>query len=227
MTETSQISGPLAEFLADRIPRAAKKAHRRFPQVPCEDFEQAMWLRVYVNPPKFCKLWAEDRKGIIWTELQRAGVKAGMSDDRWRRAERARLAGYGKVDEEFYGSPALGLLLEILVSAEFDVPSVMERTLGGTDSAGVHISNPDGRASEDYLAALIDAKAAFRRLSPGSQRLLTAYYGTNQEDTSAGRWDREKLASSMGLTSEALRQRAHRAVIQLQRELGGENPWRK
>jgi hypothetical protein len=57
------------------------------------------------------------------------------------------------------------------------------------------------------------------------RRLLETYYGANQEDTDEGRWDREKLASSMGLTADALRHRVHRALQRLQKELGGADPW--
>lgn len=221
------LAAPLAEFLADRIPRAAAKAHRRFPMVPAADFEQAMWLRVLSNPPKFGKLWDQERPGIIWAELEREGTKTGKADDRWRRTEKARAAGYERIDEHFYSTSSIRLLLEILIDAGFDIAVVMEQTLGGTDSAGVHITNPDTGSADDYTAVLMDVCTAFQCLPPGQQRLLIAYYGTNQENTVQGRWDREGLAYSMGLTVEALKMRASRAIRDLQGKLGGENPWPK
>jgi hypothetical protein len=102
----------------------------------------------------------------------------------------------------------------------------MEKASGGTDAAGIHIrsSDPFG-GSENYLVILIDVVAAYRRLPEGMQRLLKTYYSVSQEDTEQGRWDREGLAGSMGLTADALRQRAFRALQRLQDELGGADPW--
>jgi hypothetical protein len=224
-TEYEILGGPLGELLADRIPKAAVKAHRRYPQVPAEDFEQAMWERALKRGPHFRKLYEDGRYGIIWEELRRAGSKLGKSDDRWRRNEKAWQAGYDKDDEAFYSTRNLGLLLPVLIDADFDVSAVIERATQGTDKAGIRHHNPDPFAAELYPVTLIDVVTAFGRLPEGMQRLLKTYYGVNQEDTDAGRWDREKLASSMGLTRDALAMRAHRALIRLQWELGGEDPW--
>jgi hypothetical protein len=223
---TETLTGPLAEFLADRIPKAAARAHRRFPAVPAEDFQQAMWCRVLVNPAKFGKLWADGRPGIIWAELRREGTKVGEEDDRYRRAAKALEDGYSVYDIEFYSTALLAVLLPALIEAEFDAAVAMETASSGTDAAGVHIriDDPFGGA-ENYPVVLIDVAAAYGRLPEGMQRLLKTYYGVSQEDTEQGRWDREGLASSMGLTAGALRVRVHRALQRLQDELGGADPW--
>ncbi len=195
------ISGPLGEFLADRIPKAARHARRRFRFVPEEDFEQAMWERILGNPGKYRKLFDEGRYGVIWTELNRAASRLGKDDDRWRRAEKAFQEGYDKDDEAFYGRRALELLLPILIDAEFDISAVIERATYGTDRAGIRHHNPDPFIAESWPVTLIDVVAAYSRLPQGMQRLLVTYYGVRQDDSQDGRWDREKLASSMGLTS--------------------------
>ena len=227
ITEVDQaISGPLGEFLADRIPKAAVRAHRRFPDVPAEDFEQAMWLRVFTNPPKFRRLWQEDRQGVIWTELRRACTRTGQADRRYRLAAKAAEDGYSVYDIDFYSTRSLARLMPALVEAEFDVGVAMDKAAAGTDAAGIHIrtSDPFGGA-ENYLVILVDVTAAYRRLPSGMQRLLETYYSVSQEDNEEGRWARDGLASSMGLTSDALRQRVHRALGRLQDELGGTDPW--
>jgi DNA-directed RNA polymerase specialized sigma24 family protein len=220
------LGAPLREFLLDRIPKAAAKAHRRFPAVPAQDFEQAMWLRVLSSPAKFIKLWGQDRHGIIWAELCREGTRAGREDDRYRKAAKAAADGYSPYDIEFYSTGVLAQILPALVEAEFDVSAAMEKASAGADAAGVHIrsSDPFG-GSENYMVVLVDVVAAYNRLPEGMRRLLKTYYGVSQEDTEQGRWDREGLASSMGLTSDALRHRVYRALQRLQDELGGSDPW--
>lgn len=229
MTEATleqALPGALGEFLADRIPRAALAARRRFPDVPAEDFEQAMWLAILAKPLKFRKLHDEGRYGIIWTELKRAAGRTGREDARYRQAAKAAAAGYSAYDLEFYSTGVLARILPALAEAEFDIGLAMSKASAGTDAAGIHIrsSDPFGGA-ENYLVVLIDVAAAYERLPEGMKRLLRTYYSVSQEDTEEGRWDRDKLASSMGLTGDALRQRVHRALQRLQQELGGADPW--
>lgn len=218
---------PLAEFLADRIPKAAAASRRRYPEVPAPDFEQVMWLKAIRKSDHFSGLWDQDKQGAIWSELRREGSKLGREDERFRRAQQAAAAGYSVYDIEFYTTGMLGKLMPALVEAGFDVSRAMERANGGTDAAGVHIrsSDPFGGA-ENYLVILVDVTSAYRRLPEGMKRLLATYYGVRQDDTADGRWARDALAGSMGLTQDALRTRVHRALQRLQDELGGPDPWK-
>jgi hypothetical protein len=229
-TETAleeRLSAPLAEFLADRIPNVAKLAHRWAPPVPAEDFEQAMWERSLRRAGHFQNLLASGDHGVIVKELRRECRRVAREDERYRRAIAAAAAGYDVYDIEFYSTGVLAKLLPALVEAEFDVSRAMEKASGATDAAGIHIrsSDPFGGA-ENYLVILLDVAGAWKRLPEGMRRLLSAYYGANQEDTDEGRWDRERLASSMGLTANALYLRVHRALQRLQDELGGCDPWK-
>jgi len=185
-----------------------------------------MWARVLSNPMKFEKLFAEDRGGIIWVELRRDAAKVGREDDRYRRAVSAAEAGYSVYDVEFYSTRMLGHLLPALVEADFDASRAMETASAATDAAGVHVRVSDPfSGAENYLVVLVDVAGAYGRLPEGMQRLLKTYFSVNQEDTDEGRWARDGLASSMGITGENLRQRVHRALERLQGELGGADPW--
>lgn len=219
--------GPLAEFLADRIPKTASRVHGRYKSIPAEDYEQAMWLEMLSRPEKYRAYLADGRGGLIQRELYRACRKVTQEDRRYRMAVQAAGDGFSPYDIEFYSTGTLAHLLPALVEAEFDVSQAMDKAASSTDAAGIHIRTEDPfGGAENYLVVLIDVTSAFARLPEGMKRLLRTYYGANQEDTEEGRWAREGLASSMGLTSEALRQRVHRALRRLQDELGGTDPWR-
>jgi hypothetical protein len=222
----SQLSGPLAEHLADRIPKAAKRAHARYRQVPAEDMEQAMWVWSLAHPDKLERLFREGRHGVIWSELRRAGSQAGREDERYRRAVKAAAAGFSLYDLEFYSTGVLARILPALVAADFDAPAALSNSMTSTDAAGIHIRSTDPfGGAENYLVILVDVAAACARLPEGQRRLLRTFYAVSQDDTQDGRWEREKLASSMGLTADALRMRVNRALRRLQDELGGVDPW--
>ena len=226
---TEQLSGPLAEWLADRIPKWAAGAHKRFRMVPSEDFEQEMWARALKRAPKLAKHFREGQEELIYTELRSAATKLGMEDDRSRRAAKASAAGYSSFDEQFYTPGVLARLITALAGAECKPELAMEQAVFGTDAAGIHIQIEDPfSGAENYMAMLVDVKEGLDRIKRGHRNILLQYYGLPvDDDTDEGRWERRKLASSMGITYEALRSRVHYAKEALQRELGGEDPWRK
>jgi hypothetical protein len=223
----SEIDGPLGEWLADRIPKLAKLAHRRFTQVPAEDFEQEMWLRAFKRKAKLAKWLREDHDGLVWKELRAAATRLGSEDDRYRRAVKAAGEGYRVFDEVFYSTGMLAQVLPVLVMADFDVAEAVAAASHQTDAAGVHISADDPESKGNYQVILMDVAMAYQRLNGHDKSFLRKYYGTGGEDTEQGRWDRQGIASSMGMTYEAFRKQANRALRRLQAELGGEDPWRK
>jgi hypothetical protein len=222
-----EFTGQLGDWLADRVPRLAELAHRRFPQVPKEDFLQELWLRAHTHHLKLARFLREDNDGYAWRELNRAAIRLGKEDDRYRRAVKAAREGYRTVDEQFYSTGMLAMVLPALIESELDVAEAIANASQQTDAAGVHISSDDPDSQGNYAAILIDVCTAFNALRKGDQRLLSAYYGAGDEDTEQGRWDRHGLASSMGMTYESFRKQASRALRKLQAELGGEDPWRK
>src|SRR5215469_175031 len=224
---TEEISGPLGEWLADRVPKLAALSHRRFPQVPAEDFEQEIWARAYHRKAKHAKWLREDNDGLIWKDLKAAGTRLGHEDARYRRAVKAARDGYRSIDEAFYSTGLLAQLLPALIAAGFDVPLAVANASHQTDAAGVHIRAEDPEYQGNYQVILMDVCNAYKRLNEHNRNFLKVYYGAPEEDTDEGRWERHKIASSMGMTYDAFRQKAHRALRKLQRELGGEDPWRK
>lgn len=223
----NEISGPLAEWLADRVPKLASQAHRRFPMVPAEDFEQEIWVRALIRGPKLARDLREGNEAYVWNELRSATTRVGKEDDRFRRAQKAAAAGYKNWDEEFYSTGMLTQILPALISAEGDPAVAVYAATKGTDAAGIFIHADDPGAFGNYAVMLIDVAAALAAIKAGNRKLLEKYYGLPEEDTDTGRWERRQLASSMGITYENLRQRVHYALKELQAELGGEDPWRK
>jgi len=221
------LEGPLGEWLADRVPRLAAMAHQRFTTVPVDDFEQEIWARAIRREKQLAKYLRDGTEAYIWRELNAAATRLGKEDDRYRRACKAVAAGYKPHDEQFYSTGLLAIVLPVLIEAEFDVATAVANASHQTDAAGVHISGDDPAAQGNYQLILMDVSAAFEGLSRGDQKILEAYYGAGDEDTEQGRWDRQGIASSMGMTYEAFKQRAHRSVRKLQAELGGADPWRK
>lgn len=218
--------GPLAEHLANQIPVEAKWVNRGYARIPAEDFEQEMWAYALGHADNLKQLWEEGKPGFVNRRIRDAAIDLLKEDERYVRAEKAVNAGYSVDDEQFYTTGLLAKVLPALIAADLDVAEAMQKASSGTDAAGIHIRNNDPHSgAENYQAMLMDMSAAFQRLTPGQRRLLTAYYGLSQEDDSAGRWERQQLAASMGLAEDTLRKRANRALIALQRELGGPSPW--
>lgn len=221
------LGAPLAEYLAEQIPRVAARSHSHYRYVPAEDYEQEMWLYALRRPERLKAPFDEGKLGLVRTRLYQAANELTRDDDRYRRALRAAEAGYSTEDLQFYSTGLIANLLPVLIEAEWDIGEAVRRAACGVDAAGVFIRNDDPfSGAENYQVMLIDLKNAFERLPGGMQRLLVTYYGLNQEDTEDGRWERESLASSMGLTINALRLRVSRALKRLRDELGGEDPWK-
>jgi hypothetical protein len=223
-----QLGGPLSEFLAEQIPRSARAARAKFPAVPLDDYEQGAWLEVLSRPHRFRDPFDRGDLGLVRKRLYEAALKVGQEDDRYRRSVKAASEGYATDDIAFYSTGLIGKLLPVLVEADFDVSAAMQRASSGVDAAGVFIrSNDPHGGAENYQVMLLDVSVGWKRLTAGQRRLLRAYYSCNQEDTQEGRWERDGLAASMGLTGNALRVRVHRALERLQEELGGADPWRR
>ena len=221
------LGGPLAEFLAETIPRVARNANRRYRYVPAEDYEQTLWLAALSRPHRYAEPFREGKLWAVTKRLRETAYGATKEDQRFRRAKAAAEAGYSTDDIEFYSTGLLARVLPALIEANFDTGEAMQRASSGTDAAGVFIrSNDPFSGAENYMVMLADITGAWKRLPEGQRRLLTAYYGTRQDDSEDGRWERERLASSMGLTADALRQRAYRGLSRLQDELGGADPWK-
>lgn len=214
----SDLDGPLSELLGEMIPRVAAKVHRGYAAVPAEDIEQEMWLYALSHQLKMREMYSRSDEGIIWEELRRAGRRACKEDERYRRALRAAASGYETEDEQFYSLRVLRLLLPRYIDG-----GVTEYAPQGRDQG--RSGRSDGSEHGDYLAIMLDLSRGLADLKPHQRNLLLRYFSLSQEDSEDGRWSRQQEASSMGLTVEALEMRVHRALVALQRELGGASPW--
>jgi hypothetical protein len=229
MTASTAALGPVGELLTEMIPRAAKVAHRRFSLIEPEDFEQEMWTAAVVRSGHFNRIHVEEenREGILWEELRRIASAYGFDDDRDRRARKAKAAGYQTVDEDFYSRRVVATAIEVLIEAEWEPSTAVEQSTQATDSAGIRSHGGfNENATETYLAVLVDVSAAFRGLKPEHQRTLTDWYSYGDDtDDSDTKWERQRKASSMGLTYQAFEHRKARALDMIIKKLGGSSPW--
>jgi hypothetical protein len=181
--------------------------------------EQEMWLRAVETADQLRELHEAGNERRVWDRMKGAARRIGREDERYRRAQRAGALGYSTDDEQFY---SLGLLKALL-------PLYVDH--GVTDTPPRGRSQDSGRAPSDgsetggYLVAMIDIDVAMGRLTPYHRDLLRRYYGLPQGDSGDELFKRQQMASSMGLTYDALRQRVNRALGALQDELGGASPW--
>jgi len=214
----SELTPLVSEFLSEMIPRVAARVHRDYPLVPAEDLEQEMWLYAFLHGAKLRDLLANSQEGVIWSELRRSAKRIVREDQRYRRAAKAAAEGYSPDDEQFYTIPVLRFLL----------PYYVDEGVSGSPPQGRDQSrtgHADGAESGDWMAMMIDVGCALEEIKPSERNLIKKYFGVRQDDTEGGRWDRQALASSMGMTLEALDVAVHRAVAALRDQLGGANPW--
>lgn len=223
----ARLSLGLYDHLDDRIPRAAREGHSRFPMVAREDFEQELWARSLASIDAFERDLRDGNEAFIWRKLKDTCHRYGMQDDRDRRARKAAAAGYSTLDEVFYTPKMVGFLLAELIQSEWDLPFAMDRATKGLDLTGIRVQSSDSGHDGfmDYLVLLTDITAAYGKLKTFQQDYLVQWYGLGDDEDEDHKWDRESLAGSMGITYDAFRFRKDRAIRALIHELGGESPW--
>ena len=221
--------GPVAELLEEMIPRAAKAAHRRFPLVEAEDFEQQMWAVALENAGEYNLIHVEEEspEGVLWERLRRIGHAYGFDDERDRRARKAKAAGYNTYDEDFYSRKVVATAIEVLIEAEWEPGVAVEQSTQSGDNAGIRPTGGfNDNATETYLAVLVDVCGAFQSLKPEMQNILKAWYGYgDDEDDSETKWNRQRRATSMGLTYSNFEARKRIALDAIIKKLGGSSPW--
>src|SRR6266700_1772059 len=107
----AELSGPLAEFLAQAIPQEAGSVHKSYTLVPAEDIEQEMWVTVLKRRDTFERLIGQGAFGVARHRLKEGAWKIVKEDDRYRRAVKAARAGYRPADEQFYTPGVLKTLI--------------------------------------------------------------------------------------------------------------------
>ena len=201
----------------DIAPSVAYTVYRRYKKyIDKDDIKQEclMWAMTrieYINfqlsEPDIEKRRHNEQK-VAWQMLRVA--------ERYARKEKAAKSGYQTGDEAYYERATLGQLLPFVIA------SVIDGTVLEQAQEMVKDGQPRGSSSPaeggNLLAILIDIKKAYVKLEPQSQQLLAWRHHENLT-----------LAQIAGLLEVAVSTADRRcigALRALQKELGGENPWR-
>lgn len=201
----------------DIAPSVAYTVYRRYKKyVDKDDIKQE------------CLMWAMTRIEYINFQLSEPNVEQRKHNEqkvawqmlrvaeRYARKEKAAKSGYQTGDEAYYERATLGQLLPFVIA------SVIDGTVLEQAQEMVKDGQPRGSSSPaeggNLLAILIDIKKAYVKLEPQFQQLLAWRHHENLT-----------LAQIAGLLEVAVSTADRRcigALRALQKELGGENPWR-
>ena len=201
----------------DIAPSVAYTVYRRYKKfVDKDDIKQEclMWAMTrleYINH-QLSEANSEQRRHneqkIAWQMLRVA--------ERYARKEKAAKSGYQTGDEAYYEHATLGQLLPF-VSA-----SVIDGTVLEQAQEMVKDGQPRGSSSPaeggNLLAILIDIKKAYVKLEPQYQQLLTWRHHEN--------FTLAQIAGLLECAVSTADRRCIGALRALQKQLGGDNPWR-
>jgi hypothetical protein len=212
----TEMSAPLAEWLAGAIPQEARNLHRTYALIPVEDLEQELWATALKKSEGLERLLEQGAYGVMRKRVAEGGFKAIREDDRYRRAVKAARAGYRPVDEQFYTNRTLETLLPMWLDN-----GVTEKPPQGREIK-VGVSTEGG--GSDYMAMMLDITHAMEKIKPYHASILRRYYDFPQ---GSGGWTHNEIASSLGIPPDALRMRRNRALRAVRAVLGGRNPWNR
>ena len=201
----------------DIAPSVAYTVYRRYKKfVDKDDVKQEclMWSMTrieYINEqlsePDTEKRRHNEQK-IAWQMLRVA--------ERYARKEKAIKSGYQTGDEAYYERATLGQLLPFVIA------SVIDGTVLEQAQEMVKDGQPRGSSSPaeggNLIAILIDIKKAYVKLDPQYQQLLV--WRHHESLTLA------QIAHLLECAVSTADRRCINALRELQRQLGGENPWR-
>lgn len=190
------------EQYAGMIQQIATETKRNFPMVERDDIVQELWLWLASNPEKVEK-WGDDGKRgerFLATALRRRGRAYGT-------VEKAGIVGYELDDLYWYST---GQLRELIPLA-FDKGTWAETGMSLEESGGNRQSRPS--EGNNRLAMLCDVRSSLEAGSEPDKLLLWTHFGLGMEE--------DEHAMTLGVTVETLRVRLHRAVVRVQKRLGG------
>ena len=201
----------------DIAPSVAYTVYRRYKKfVDKDDIKQEclMWAMTrikYINEqlgePDTEKRKHNEQK-IAWQMLRVA--------ERYARKEKAARSGYQTGDEAYYERAMLGQLLPFVIASVID-GAVLEQA-----QEMVKDGQPRGSSSPaeggNLLAILIDIKKAYVKLEPTYQQLLVWRHHENLTLS--------QIAQILECHVSTADRKCIGALRELQKELGGENPWR-
>lgn len=201
----------------DIAPSVAYTVYRRYKKfVERDDVKQeclvwAMTRIPYINEqlsePDTEKRRHNEQK-IAWQMLRVA--------ERYARKEKALKSGYQTGDEAYYERATLGQLLPFVIA------SIIDGTVLEQAQEMIKDGQPRGSSSPaeggNLLAILIDIKKAYVKLEPEHQQLLV---WRHHESLTLS-----QIAQILEVAISTADRRCINALRELQKLLGGENPWR-
>jgi sigma-70-like protein len=182
------------------VERAARNARSNFPDyIKLDDVEQATWVAAYENQASLTKaMEKEGGEGLAMYILLRNAREFALAED-------AAINGYDTEDIYMYSEEVVKSLLES--AFEYDDWQSFS-TFGDSQPR----SKKDPSMSGDFVAMLVDVKAAAEKLSEDSYNALVWYYKYH--------YTYAMLADTLDISEEAARKRVKRAVGAVRRNLG-------
>lgn len=188
------------------ITAVARAVRRQIPTVDTVDLIQDLCLWWHGKATWIAKqLEQDEEKGVYTVTRALTNQARGIC---WQAKIDA--SGCERSDLYFYST---GTLREILPDV-FERSSWLDQT-GPAEAGSRRRSKPASEGSE-RLASLVDVAAAVARLRKADRELLLLAYGLGLSD--------EEIAGRVGVVANTVKQRVHRAMGRLQRELGGSRP---
>ena len=190
------------EVFRPMIRSVASSVSRQFPPyVTAEDTEQALYLWLYEKRASVLET-VEDSPQDWQAKISSTMRKVAFD---YCAKEKASTEGYDVADLYRYSLPKIKSLLE-------DVFHYADWQSFGARGDGQPRSRTQSNETGDRIAELTDVKAAVERLPHDTKELL--YYQHVMH------YDVESLAEHFGISVEAAKKRAQRAVGAVQKELG-------
>jgi len=201
-----EIAPSVAYTVAQRYPKFVERD-----DVKQECLQWALTRANYINEqlsePDTDKRRHNEQK-IAWQMLRVA--------ERYTRKEKASRSGYQTNDEAYYERATLAQLLPFVIA------SVIDGTVLEQAQEMVKDGQPRGSSSPaeggNLLAILIDIKKAYVKLEPQYQQLLAWRHHEN--------FTLAQIAGLLECAISTADRRCINALRALQKQLGGENPWR-
>lgn len=179
----------------------ANSVARSFPPyVTSEDTEGHLWVHMYERKGSFSRIVQE---GDGWEARVAAILRAEAKN--YCSKERAAVEGYAPEDLYRYTIPKLRELLPDAFDYE-DWQSF------GQHGDGQPTAKVQANRTGDRIAELTDVKSACEKLDDDTYNLLVWHYKYQ--------WTMPMLAEEFGVTDEAAKKRAQRALTALQKQLG-------
>lgn len=187
------------------VQQVATETKRQFHMVEREDIVQELWLWVAERPHKIEEWDAQGKNGP-----RRLAVALRRRARAYATAEKAVITGYDVADLYWYSTAQLREMLPMALDRDtWSEPGVSTETGKLSRTSAPNEGN-------NRLAMLCDVRAALETRSEADKELLWTHFGLGL--------DEDEHALSLGITVEALRTRLHRAVVRLQKALGGPKP---